>query len=54
MCVSQPTLKGRAVILNADILSKLWYRATVLGIPKQYADKLQVLINKFMWNEKQF
>ena len=46
------SLKGRAVILNANILSKLWYRATILGIPKQYADKLQVLINKFMWNEK--
>ena len=23
-----------------------------MGIPKLYADKLQVLINKFMWNEK--
>ena len=46
------SLKGRAVILNANILSKLWYRATILGIPKQYADKLHVLINQFMWNEK--
>ena len=46
------SLKGRAVILNANILSKLWYRATILGIPKQHADKLQVLINKLMWNEK--
>ena len=46
------SLKGRAVILNANVLSKLWYRATILDIPKQYADKLQVLINKFMWNEK--
>ena len=52
MCVSQLTLKGRAVIHNANILSKLWYKVTVLGIPEQYADKLQVLINKFMWNEK--
>ena len=54
MFVSQLTLKGRAVIHNANILSKLWYKATVLDIPKQCADKLQVLINKFMWNEKWF
>ena len=47
-------MKGKAVILNASILSKLWYKATVLGIPKQYADKLQVLINKFICNEKWF
>ena len=46
------SLKGRAVILNANILSKIWYQATILGIPKKYADQLQVLINKFMWNEK--
>ena len=46
------SLKGRAVILNASILSKIWYQATILGILKKYVDQLQVLINKFMWNEK--
>ena len=41
-----------AICLKANILSKIWYQATILGIPKKYADQLQVLIKKFMWNEK--
>ena len=52
MCVSQSVFKRTGVILNANILSKIWYQATILSIPKKYADQLHVLINEFMWNEK--
>ena len=46
------TLKGSAIILNANILSRMWYKATILGIPSCFIKQLQVLINSFMWKNK--
>jgi len=45
------TLKGKAVMLNSVILSKLWYKAAILGIPRKYLSKLNKVITKFMWND---
>ena len=46
------TLKGSTIILNANILSRMWYIATILGIPSCFVKQLQVLINSFMWKNK--
>ena len=42
------TIKGRTVIMNETILSRMRYKASILGIPSRYS-AFQALINSFVW-----
>ena len=46
------TLKGRAVLLNVKILSRIWHKATILDIPCKSIRKLNQFITTFMWKNK--
>ena len=46
------SLKGKAIIINTILLSKLWYVSNVFHIPKDLLSKINEIIFKFLWNNK--
>ena len=46
------TLIGRSIILNSKILSQLWYKATIIDILTKVLQRMENIINKFMWHNK--
>ena len=46
------SIKGRALVLNTLALSKMWYTATVLPMPKPFAAKMEARMAFFIWKDK--
>ena len=46
------SLKGKTIIINTILLSKLWYIGNVFPIPKNLLTKINKIIFKFLWNNK--
>ena len=46
------SLKGKTIIINAILLSKLWYVCSVFPLPKNLIPKINKIIFKFLWNNK--
>ena len=46
------TLKGKAVMINTKILSQLWYKATIIDVPKIILEPLHKMINGSIWANK--
>ena len=46
------TLKDKAVMLNTKIFSQLWYKATIIDVPKIILGRLHKMINSFIWANK--
>ena len=46
------SMRGRAVIANACILSKLWYLGQVLPVSNVFLKEIQSIIVKFIWADK--
>ncbi|PPR02140.1 hypothetical protein CVT24_011391 [Panaeolus cyanescens] len=47
----RPTLEGRRLIVAMYIAGKTQFLTRVQGMPKQIEDRLQSLINRFMWGK---
>ena len=45
------TLKSKAVMLNTKIFFQLWYKATIIDVPK-ILGRLHKMINSFIWANK--
>ena len=46
------SLKGKFIIINTILLSKLWYVCSVFPIPKNLIPEINEIIFKFWWNSK--
>ena len=46
------SLKGKTIIINAILLSKLWYVCSVFPLPKNLIPEINKIILKFLWNNK--
>ena len=46
------TLKGKSIMLNTKIFSQLWYKATIIDVPKIILGRLHKMINSFIWANK--
>ena len=46
------SIKGRALVLNTLALSKIWYTATVLPMPKAFSKKMEARMALFLWKDK--
>ena len=46
------SLKGKTIIINTILLSKLWYVSNVFPIPKDLLSEINKIIFKFLWNNK--
>ena len=46
------SLKGKTIIINAVLLSKLWYVGNVFPVPKNLLTEINKIIFKFLWNNK--
>ena len=46
------TLKGKVVMLKNKIFSQLWYKATIIDVPKTIFWRLHKMINSFIWANK--
>ena len=42
------SLKGKTIVINTILLSKLWYVCTVLTIPKDLHSEINKIIFKFL------
>ena len=43
-------LKGKTIIINTILLSKLWYVCSVFPLPKDLLSEINKIILKFLWN----
>jgi hypothetical protein len=46
------SLRGRAIVANSMLTSKLWYAATILSIPKYILKKVNTFIFSYIWKNK--
>ena len=46
------SLKGKTIIINTILLSKLWYVSSVFPIPKDLLSEMNKIIFKYLWNNK--
>ena len=46
------SLKGKTIIINTILLSKLWYVGNVFPIPKDLLPEINKIIFQFLWNNK--
>ena len=46
------SLKEKTIIINTNLLSKLWYVSSVFPIPKDLLSEMNKIIFKFLWNNK--
>ena len=46
------SLKGKTIIINTILLSKLWYICSVFPLPKNLIPEINKIIFKFLWNNK--
>ena len=46
------SLKGRRIIINQVLLSKLWYIGQIYTIPKHIKKQIEKRIYDFLWEEK--
>ena len=46
------SLKGKTIIINRILLSKLWYVCSVFPLPKDLLSEINKIIFKFLWNNK--
>ena len=46
------SLKEKTIIINTNLLSKLWYVSSVFPIPKDLLSEMIKIIFKFLWNNK--
>ena len=46
------SLKGKTIIINTILLSKLWYVGNVSPIPKDLLPEINKIIFQFLWNNK--
>ena len=46
------SVKGKTMIINTTLLSKLWYIGNVFPIPKDFLPEINKIIFKFLWNNK--
>ena len=46
------SLKGKTLIINTILLSKLWYVCTVFPLPKDLLQEINKIIYTFLWNNK--
>lgn len=46
------SMYGKAVVANTMVLSKLWYMASVLHVPKHFVELIEREIFHFLWNNK--
>ena len=46
------SLKGKSIIINTILLSKLWYVSSVFPLPKDLLWEINKIIFKFLWNDK--
>ena len=46
------SLKGKTIIINRTLLSKLWYVCSVFPLPKDLLSEINKIIFKFLWNNK--
>ena len=44
------SLKGKVLVLNSVAMSKIWYLATVIPIPKTEETAINVAISSFLWS----
>ena len=48
------SLKGRALAINGLLTSRLWFHAINISIPDWAVTEIETLIDKFLWNYKEF
>ena len=48
------TLYGKVELLNSTALSQIWYVAKNLDIKKEYSDRIEKEIFKFLWHPLQY
>ena len=46
------SLKGKTIIINTILLSKLWYVCSIFPLPKNIIPEINKIIFKFLWNNK--
>ena len=46
------SLKGKTIIINTILLSKLWYVCSVFPLPKDLLQEINKIIYTFLWNNK--
>ena len=46
------SLKGKTIIINTILLSKLWYMCSVFPLPKNLIPEINKIIFKFLWNNR--
>ena len=46
------SLKGKTMIINTILLSKLWYVCSVFPLPKNLIPEINKIIFKFLWNNE--
>jgi len=46
------SMKGKLMVINTCIISKIWYGARIIKISKKVATKIQSLIFRFLWSNK--
>ena len=46
------SLKGKTIIINTILLSKLWYLCSVFPLPKDLLQGINKIIYTFLWNNK--
>lgn len=46
------SLKGKKIIINHILLSKLWYLAQAIPTPTQFLNNITTIIYDFLWNNK--
>ena len=45
-------MRGKSVVIQSVICSKIWFIGSVLNLPTRLARRLQYLIFRFVWSEK--
>ena len=46
------TLKGKAIVWNTLLITKLWYIVSTINVPNWIEKEIQTLFNTFMWGGK--
>ena len=51
-CSRDLSFKGRALVINALLTSTLWYNATSLSVPTWASSRIEQIIYRFFWSNK--
>ncbi|KAL1915795.1 uncharacterized protein VTP21DRAFT_6554 [Calcarisporiella thermophila] len=46
------SLKGKALLINSKLLSKLWYTAKLIPPPAKFLKQLDTIVKDFLWDKK--